>query len=299
MKKYNLIRTAIEPREVVGFDQERSKPISEVASFSLDIGGCEQEVFLYIVPKLGQYDLILGLPWMKAYDVRLRPKRCSLKVGGKTISIRNERTRAGSPLQCAAISASAFYSHLRTKKKIEVFSASMADIQKALKTKTKTDPRTKLPQQYYDYLDVFDQKAAEKLPPARGPGRKKAGTDLNNLLRLKTQQKKKYGYVLSSKPNLLRQHLLVQAFFNLQALKFEKPEKFHGKTRRDLATMVANTHGARGGTVRNIVKWEKAWVQHRVIPETQAGKHKHKFSWMDDEELMFEAQGYIKSQGDS
>lgn len=33
--------------------------------------------------------------------------------------------------------------------------------------------------------------------------RQKAGTDLNNLLRLKTELKKKYGYVLSSKPNLL------------------------------------------------------------------------------------------------
>lgn len=50
--------------------------------------------------------------------------------------------------------------------------------------------------------------------------RQKAGTDLDRLLRLKTEQKKKYGYVLSSKTNLLRRHLLLQAFFNLQPHKF-------------------------------------------------------------------------------
>lgn len=45
--------------------------------------------------------------------------------------------------------------------------------------------------------------------------RQKASLDLNRLLRLKTKQKKKYRCTLSSKPNLLRRHLLVQAFFNL------------------------------------------------------------------------------------
>lgn len=126
-----------------------------------------------------------------------------------------------------------------------------------------------------------------------------ASTDLNDLLRLKTEQKRKYGCFLSSKPNFLRRHLLVQAFFNLQALKLEKPSKFLKKTQRDLATMVAYTYGAHGGTARSIEKWEKTWIEDRTIPETQAGKHKHTFSWMDDEELIFETQCYIKTQGDS
>lgn len=129
--------------------------------------------------------------------------------------------------------------------------------------------------------------------------RQDAAIDLNNLLWLKTEQKKKYGFILSSKPNLLRRHLLVQAFFNLQALKLEKPEKFHKKRCPDVAIMVANTYGARGGTTRSIVNWENTWVKQRLIPETLAGKHKHKFSWMDDEELIFKAQEYIKAQGDS
>ena len=126
-RKHNLARITVEPRAVVGFDQRQSKPISEVAKFSLDVGGYEREVFLYIVPKLGEYDLILGLPWMKAYNVRIWPKRCSIRIRTKRISIRNERTRAGSPFQYIAISAAAFHSYLYSKE-TEVFSASLADI---------------------------------------------------------------------------------------------------------------------------------------------------------------------------
>ncbi len=46
----------------------------------------------------------------------------------------------------------------------------MADINRALQAKHRTDPRTKLPSQYHEYLDVFDYKEAERLPPLRGPG---------------------------------------------------------------------------------------------------------------------------------
>ena len=88
--------------------------------------------------------------------------------------------------------------------------------------------------------------------------REKASIDLNTLLRLKTEQKKKYSDVFSSKPNLLRWHLFVQSFFNLQALKLRDPRKFTEKTRCNLATMVAHTYGSRGGTVRSIIKWETA-----------------------------------------
>ena len=46
----------------------------------------------------------------------------------------------------------------------------MADIEKALAKKKRTDPRTKLPEVYRDWLDVFDREQADKLPPHRGPG---------------------------------------------------------------------------------------------------------------------------------
>jgi hypothetical protein len=45
----------------------------------------------------------------------------------------------------------------------------MADIDKALAPKKKTDPRTVLPDYLQDYIDVFDPVEADKLPEHR-PG---------------------------------------------------------------------------------------------------------------------------------
>lgn len=43
----------------------------------------------------------------------------------------------------------------------------MKDIDKALRTKIHTDPRTKLPPHYHDFLEAFSRKKAERLPPLR------------------------------------------------------------------------------------------------------------------------------------
>ena len=51
-----------------------------------------------------------------------------------------------------------------------MFSISIADIKKALVVRKETDPRTKLPEYYAEFLGVFDYSEAEKLPPLRGPG---------------------------------------------------------------------------------------------------------------------------------
>ena len=44
----------------------------------------------------------------------------------------------------------------------------MAYIDKALKMKPKVNAKTIIPEQYWDYLDVFDEEEANKLPPIRG-----------------------------------------------------------------------------------------------------------------------------------
>ena len=61
---------------------------------------------------------------------------------------------------------------MRAKKepKVEVFAASMADVDKALNVKPRVEPKTIVPEQYWDYLDVFDEEEANQLPPIRGPG---------------------------------------------------------------------------------------------------------------------------------
>ncbi|KJZ69408.1 hypothetical protein HIM_11204 [Hirsutella minnesotensis 3608] len=46
--------------------------------------------------------------------------------------------------------------------------ASLEDIHKALEPKTLVDPATKVPHHYHEFLKVFDQSEADKLPPHRG-----------------------------------------------------------------------------------------------------------------------------------
>ena len=55
----------------------------------------------------------------------------------------------------------------RTAAELYCSGASLEDIQKAFEPKTLIDPRTKLPLHYHDFLPVFDQKEADKLPPHR------------------------------------------------------------------------------------------------------------------------------------
>jgi len=51
-----------------------------------------------------------------------------------------------------------------------VFSVSIADIEKVLVVRKETDPRTKLPEHYSEFLGIFDYSEAEKLLPLRSPG---------------------------------------------------------------------------------------------------------------------------------
>ena len=73
------------------------------------------------------------------------------------------------------INSAAFHMWARRSKKINangmVFAASIADINKALdklnRKERAMDLKELIPQQYHDYLQVFDPKQANKLPPHR------------------------------------------------------------------------------------------------------------------------------------
>jgi len=56
------------------------------------------------------------------------------------------------------------------QKKIEVFSASMIDIEKVLTSQKKTDSRTILSNHYHEFLNVFNHTMTEKLPFLREEG---------------------------------------------------------------------------------------------------------------------------------
>lgn len=63
----------------------------------------------------------------------------------------------------------------------------------------------------------------------------------------------------------------------MQACKLKKPKLFWDKLQGDLAIIVAHLHKTRKEMARHIVRWERSWVENRVIPEIQAGKNKYTF----------------------
>jgi hypothetical protein len=172
--RHNLQRLEIPPREVTGFDALSDDTISEVAVISMDISGhSEEQVFLYVVPRLASYDMILGMPWVKKQDVRINAPRSECMINSTGVVVRNcAKGSEGPRLDCVVVSAVAFNRLARGKRhrKTEVFAASLADINKALAVKVKTDPRTKLPKHFQEFLDMFSQSKATELPPLRGTG---------------------------------------------------------------------------------------------------------------------------------
>lgn len=176
-QKNNLKRIPIKPREVTGFDGKVSSSVDEVAVITLDLEGYrETRVFCYVLP-IGHYDMILGMPWIIAQDARINGPRSEMRIGVTGTIVRSKEAFFGmqtSGLQPMEVSATSLqHWHQKQRKKpenIQVFAASMADINKALRVKQHTDPATKLPQHFHEFLDVFSYQKSEQLPPLRGPG---------------------------------------------------------------------------------------------------------------------------------
>ncbi|ERF69052.1 hypothetical protein EPUS_08402 [Endocarpon pusillum Z07020] len=120
--------------------------------------------------------MILGLAWARKQQAVLNAEKSECLLRTTQVTIRNQAHLFESPYDYVHVSAAAFTAlSRRTKKKkqdgaVQIFAASIKDIKKALRLKTTTDPRTKLPIQYHEFLDVFDKKEADKLPPIRGNG---------------------------------------------------------------------------------------------------------------------------------
>ena len=119
----------------------------------------------------------------------------------------------------------------------------------------------------------------------------KALDDLNRLLKLVTEQEKKYGTRLSPHSNYYRRHVMVQQFLQSQLNSQPSP------TRRTLSLNVAQAFGRSSPTARLIVQWEKSWVELREIPERK--EREDSDSWMYDGDLNDAMRAFVRTQGDS
>ena len=115
--------------------------------------------------------------------------------------------------------------------------------------------------------------------------------DMTRLLEFVTVQEEKYEERLSPHSNFYRRHMMVQQFLQIQL------RTNSGATRRNLSMSIARSFGKGQGTARNIVQWEKSWVEEREIPRRK--NRDNYFSWMDDEDLQESIRDFARRQGDS
>ena len=107
---------------------------------------------------------------MKDQEVNIYTNKDYLEIGPWQLRVENLTKGSevkASHLQISAVGLSLWSQQSKKDDKIQIFAASLADINKALQKKIPTDPRTKLPPQYQEFLALFDKDEANKLPPHR------------------------------------------------------------------------------------------------------------------------------------
>jgi len=123
----------------------------------------------------------------------------------KTI-IQNREASAESEFNHVMMSVTFFINLIWKKeekqKKIEVFSVSIINIEKALISQKKTDLRTILSDHYHEFLNVFDHTMTEKLPLLRRE-------DTDHQIELKKVNEKESKVLWGSLYNMMREKLLM------------------------------------------------------------------------------------------
>jgi len=108
---------------------------------------------------------------MKQNKVILNADRAFLMIEFTETIIQNREASAESEFNYVMMSAMFFTNLIQKKeekqKKIEVFSASITDIKKALTSQKKINLRTILSDHYHEFLNVFDHIMTEKLSPLK------------------------------------------------------------------------------------------------------------------------------------
>lgn len=170
-----------------------SGSITHVATMKLDIAAHYESASCFVT-KLGHYPIILGIAWLRLHQPTINwglntltfasnhcrqscsaPRNFPVQVTGLS-SVPEKFTPAGicsaltttstRPLDICMIGAAPF-TRLAKQRNVEVFAISIRDIEKALSPKPEVDPKTKVPIEYYDLLEVFSRHDADTLPPRR------------------------------------------------------------------------------------------------------------------------------------
>jgi predicted aspartyl protease len=157
--------------EVIDGRTIESGEIREYIKIPMDMGGHKEEVCAFIT-QLGQYSMVLGIPWMRTHGVNLDfgkeiltfgAHQCQQKCMTHNVTIPNELHQTKTPMSIAAISATAYCRSIRNHKrygKLQAFSLSLYDVNKALGKETKTNLKETIPEMFHEFLPMFEESLA-------------------------------------------------------------------------------------------------------------------------------------------
>ncbi|SGZ31527.1 BQ5605_C045g12195 [Microbotryum silenes-dioicae] len=166
---------------VEAFDGHLAQPIThQTALIDLNIGDHHEEIQLNI-STIAHYPIILGIPWLKLHNssvswskhiVHFDSDHCSKSCLAVTPMV---HTLSRHPIYgdfSTTPSTSLDISGIQHPEQLDdaikvVATTEFAHLGRSDATQDATtkDPRALVPPQYHDYLDVFDEKEADKLPP--------------------------------------------------------------------------------------------------------------------------------------
>ena len=174
VRSKGLPRIEIPRIQIDGVNDQKSS-VNAITEFDLDVGGLKQRAAAYIVSTTYDYDMILGKSWLERVGGIIDSSQHMLRLPQYGITVRSTESQKGKT-DFSLISAAAFQLHVRRnrreKNKVQIFAASLRDIEKALQIKTPLTAeqiRQQLPEYLQSYVHLFQPKEGEDLPPLRGP----------------------------------------------------------------------------------------------------------------------------------
>ncbi len=206
-KNHNLQCMKIRSHTITKFNEPSNSSVNEVTVVQIDIDKHQKlKTFFYIVFKLAFYNLILSLSWMKQNEIILNADRVFLMIEFIKTVIQNREASSEDEFNYIMM-LTTFFSNLIWKKeekqkKIEMFSANMIDIKKALISQKKTDSRTILFDHYDEFLNVFDHTITEKLSFLREE-------DTDHWIELKEIDEKESKVLWDSLYNMMKEKLIM------------------------------------------------------------------------------------------
>ena len=121
------------------------------------------------IPDEGEFEELPIFKKKKLLGLRSQEQRRAriLKKGGKISGppeelVKKEFTEI--PFEIKMITAAPFF-HVSKQKGVELFSASLKDVEKTLKPKQHTDPVIKLPPKLHKFFELFSHQKTNRLPP--------------------------------------------------------------------------------------------------------------------------------------